>query len=94
MDDRAPRQKAELKEQRLVSVLLENILIKTFVKYTNVDFFGSCASFMRCKTNTTFQKKNIIPTVKHSGGSVIVWGCLAGSGRCAVINEILSFDVY
>ena len=28
----------------------------------------------------TFQKKNVIPTVKHGGGSVMVWGCLAASG--------------
>ncbi len=29
---------------------------------------------------TAFQKKNIIPTVKYGGGSVMVWGCFAASG--------------
>ncbi len=33
-----------------------------------------------CETNTAFHKKNIIPTVNHGGGSVMVWGCFAASG--------------
>ncbi len=32
------------------------------------------------KTNTAFHKKNIIPTVKHGRGTVMVWGCFAASG--------------
>ncbi len=41
------------------------------------------------KTNTAFHKKNIIPTVKHGGGSVMVWGCFAasGPGRLAIIID-------
>ncbi|KAI4874865.1 hypothetical protein NFI96_034437 [Prochilodus magdalenae] len=38
------------------------------------------------KNNNAFQKKNIIPTVKYGGGSVMVWGCFAasaGPGRLA-----------
>jgi hypothetical protein len=27
-----------------------------------------------------FHSKNLIPTVKHGGGSVMVWGCFAASG--------------
>lgn len=29
---------------------------------------------------TAFKKKNIIPTVKHGGGNVLVWGYFAASG--------------
>ncbi len=48
------------------------------------------------KSNTAFQKKNIIPTVKYGGGSVIVWGCFAasGPGRLAVINGTMNSAVY
>ncbi|KAK3510736.1 hypothetical protein QTP70_021327 [Hemibagrus guttatus] len=48
------------------------------------------------KSNPTFQKKNIIPTVKYGGGSVMVWGCFAasGPGRLAVINETMNSAVY
>ncbi|KAF7642649.1 hypothetical protein LDENG_00253840 [Lucifuga dentata] len=49
----------------------ENIL---WTDETKVELFG------RRKTNTAFQKKNIIPTVKHGGGSVMAWGCFAASG--------------
>ncbi len=53
---------------------------------TKVELFGRCVIWH--KTNTAFYKKNIIPTVKHGGGSVIVWGCFAasGHGRLAVID--------
>ncbi len=45
---------------------------------------------------TAFQKKNIIPTVKYGGGSVMVWGCFAasGPGRLAVINGTMNSAVY
>uniref|UniRef100_A0A9J7ZRY6 Transposase n=1 Tax=Cyprinus carpio carpio TaxID=630221 RepID=A0A9J7ZRY6_CYPCA len=54
---------------------------------TKVELFGS---------NTTFQKKNIIPTVKYGGGSVMVRGCFAasGPGRLAVINGTMKSAVY
>ncbi|KAK3515259.1 hypothetical protein QTP70_013040 [Hemibagrus guttatus] len=41
-------------------------------------------------------KKNIIPTVKYGGGSVMAWGCFAasGPGRLAVINGTMNSAVY
>ncbi|KAK3538185.1 hypothetical protein QTP70_032718 [Hemibagrus guttatus] len=43
-----------------------------------------------------YSKKNIIPTVKYGGGSVMVWGCSAasGPGRLAVINGTMNSAVY
>ncbi len=48
------------------------------------------------KTNTAFHKKNIIPTVKHGGGSVIVSGCFAasGPGRLAIIDGTMNSALY
>ncbi len=59
--------------------------------------FGRCVShYIWRKSNTAFQKKNIIPTVKYGGGSVMVWGCFAasGPGRLAVINGTMNSAVY
>ncbi|KAI3369578.1 hypothetical protein L3Q82_024389 [Scortum barcoo] len=64
---------------------------------TKVELFGRCVShYIWCKSNTAFQKKNIIPTVKYGGGSVMVWGCFAasGPGRLAVINGTMNSAVY
>ena len=32
------------------------------------------------KPNSAFHSKNLIPTVKHGGGSVMDWGCFDASG--------------
>ena len=29
------------------------------------------------KPNTAFELKNLIPTLTHGGGSMMVWGCFA-----------------
>ncbi|KAK3527855.1 hypothetical protein QTP86_009412 [Hemibagrus guttatus] len=64
---------------------------------TKIELFGrSVSHYVWSKSNTTFQKKNIIPTVKYGGGSVMVWGCFAasGPGRLAVINGTMNSAVY
>lgn len=48
------------------------------------------------KPNTAFQEKNLIPTVKHGGGSVMVWGCFAtaGPGQLTIIESTMNSIVY
>ncbi len=48
------------------------------------------------QTNTAFHKKNIIPTVKHGGGSVMVWGCFAALGprRLGIIDVTMNSALY
>ncbi len=64
---------------------------------TKVELFGRCVSrYIWHKTNTAFHKKNIIPTVKHGGGSVMVWGCFAASGPgwLAIIDGTMNSALY
>ncbi len=64
---------------------------------TKVELFGRCVScYIWRKTNTAFHKKNIIPTVKHGGGSVKVWGCFAASGPGwpAIIDGTMNSALY
>uniref|UniRef100_A0A8C2L0A5 Transposase n=1 Tax=Cyprinus carpio TaxID=7962 RepID=A0A8C2L0A5_CYPCA len=66
-------------------------------KKTKVELNGRCVSnYVWRKSNTAFQKKNILLTVKYGGGSVMVWGCFAasGPGRLAVINGTMNSAVY
>ncbi|KAK3569666.1 hypothetical protein QTP86_002637 [Hemibagrus guttatus] len=56
----------------------------------------SVSHYVWRKSNTAFQKKNIIPTAIYGGGRVMVWGCFAASGprRLAVINGTMNSAVY
>ncbi|KAF7645836.1 hypothetical protein LDENG_00197530 [Lucifuga dentata] len=97
---RVPRRKPLLTKKNTKARLtfakkhLENIL---WTDETKVELFGRCASrYIWRKTNTAFQKKNIILTVKHGGGSVMVWGCFAasGPGRLAIIDGTMNSALY
>lgn len=48
------------------------------------------------KPNTELDPKNIKSTVKHGGGSVMVWGCIASSGvgELVFIDKIMDKHLY
>ncbi len=81
-------------QQRLIQDFWANIL---WTDETKVELFGRCVSrYIRHKINTAFQKKKIIPTFKHGGGSVMVWGCFAASGPgwLAIIDGTMNSALY
>jgi hypothetical protein len=42
------------------------------------EIFGSkCHVFVRCRVGERIISACVVPTVKHGGGGVIVWGCFA-----------------
>ncbi len=46
--------------------------------------------------NEAFREKNIVPTVKHGGGSNMFWSCFAASGTGCIdcVNGIMKSDDY
>ncbi|GFX84245.1 transposable element Tc1 transposase [Trichonephila clavipes] len=44
------------------------------------------------KQGTALEKENLVPKVKHGGGGVMVWGCMAanGVGRLTFIDSTLN----
>lgn len=52
-----------------------------FTDESKFEIFGkkTPTKIWRCK-NSAFAQQNVISTVKHGGGSVMVWGCMAASG--------------
>ncbi|GFV41650.1 transposable element Tcb2 transposase [Trichonephila clavipes] len=48
------------------------------------------------KNKTALEPKNVLPTLKHSGGNVMVWGCVAhnGAGNLALIGNKMNALAY
>ncbi|GFY28088.1 transposable element Tc1 transposase [Trichonephila clavipes] len=48
------------------------------------------------KNKTALEPKNVLPTLKHGGGNVMVWGCVAhnGAGNLAFIDNKMNALAY
>lgn len=64
---------------------------------TKIELFGlnSTRRVWRTK-NDEYHPKNTIPTVKHGGGSIMLWGCFSahGTGRLHCIKERMTGAMY
>ncbi|CAK9827588.1 Transposable element Tcb1 transposase [Anthophora retusa] len=68
-----------------------------FTDESKFEIFGSKKKFtVWRKKNTQFRKENLQPTIKHGGGSVLVWGCMSanGVGSLHLIEGIMNHIVY
>ena len=64
---------------------------------TTVELFGRNMQTVEwSKKGIAHQHQNLIPTVKYGGGSIMVWGCFAGSGagQLAIIDGKMNSQVY
>ncbi len=65
---------------------------------TKINVFGTdgfCMAVWRRK-GEEYREKCIVPTVKHGGGSVLMWGCMsaAGVGELHFIDGIMNSQMY
>uniref|UniRef100_A0AAX7T1U1 Tc1-like transposase DDE domain-containing protein n=1 Tax=Astatotilapia calliptera TaxID=8154 RepID=A0AAX7T1U1_ASTCA len=64
---------------------------------TKVELFGinSTRRVWR-KKNTELHPKNTIPTVKHGGGNIMLWGCFSakGTGRLIRVKDRMNGAMY
>lgn len=72
----------------------ENVLFSDESKF---NIFGSDGrKYVWRKAGQALNPKNVIPTVKHGGGHVMVWGCVSfhGVGKLAVIESTMNAEMY
>ena len=68
-----------------------------FADESKFNVFGSDGQqYVWRKKNEELAKKNLLPTVKHGGGNVMVWGCMAagGVGELVFIDRKMDQHVY
>ncbi len=64
---------------------------------TKINLFGSDG--VKCvwrQPGEEYTDKCVLPTVKHGGGSVVVWGCMsaAGTGELQFIEGTMNANMY
>lgn len=54
---------------------------------TKIELFGHQGKrYVWRKPNTSHHPKNTIPTVKHGGGSIMLWGCFSAAGTGKLVR--------
>ncbi len=64
---------------------------------TKINLFGSdCVKRVWRQQGEEYKDKYVLPTVKHGGGSVMVWGCMsaAGTGELQFIEGTMTANMY
>lgn len=68
-----------------------------FADETKINLFGSDGRTMVLrKANEELNPKNLNSTIKHGGGSLMLWGCISagGVGNMTFINGIMNKEMY
>ncbi len=73
--------------------------VKVWSDETKIQLFGSNSTHLvwrRRRSNAAYDPKNTIPTVKHGGGYIMLWGCFSvkGTGQLHRIKGTMDGAMY
>ncbi|GFV91239.1 transposable element Tcb1 transposase [Trichonephila clavipes] len=104
---RSPREKPLITEQnRLKRLEFAKEYINKLIDFSKNVIFSDESKFNIFKSDgrklvwrkpcTDFHTKNVLPTVEHGGGSVMIWGCMAskGVGNLCFIDGLMTARTY
>ncbi len=62
---------------------------------TKINIFGSNGvKRVWWQPGEEYKDKCVLPTVKHGGGSVMVWGCMSAAGEIQFIERTMNSNMY
>ncbi len=63
---------------------------------TKIQLFGINSTRRVWRRNDAYEPKNTIPTVKHGGGNIMIWGCFSakGTGQLNCIKGTMDGAMY
>ena len=56
-------------------------------------FHSDGRTYVRRRTSEEFDERCVTGTVKHGGGSVMIWGCISGDGKGMLVRVRGTLDV-
>uniref|UniRef100_A0A9J7X9A1 Transposase n=1 Tax=Cyprinus carpio carpio TaxID=630221 RepID=A0A9J7X9A1_CYPCA len=97
---RVARRKPLLSARHMKKHLKESKMVRNKILWsdeTKIELFGlNSKRYVWRKPGTAHHLSNTVPTVKHGGGSIMLWGCFsaAGTGRLVAIKAKMNAVKY